>query len=778
MPEIQIPPIVAELLEPISSATPANRNAEDSEEYIKLEMEIGKSTPDYKAWINWSASILQERGKHLRVAVWLGFAWYRTEGIAGLRNGLILILELMKRYGDKLLPERAAHRSKAFAFINGRLPKFMAEDKITTENATYILDIQTLLMDLVTECEKQFPNNVPTLKGISEVIDAHVEKAKSMVGVAPDSQEAASKSPTVEPVPADTGAMDTAPVVETETAAESIPEKKKTEDEAAFPLPGEVAELVNPISPDAPAGEDPIESEKYIKLELDTNAPTPNYKEWIELATDILCENGKHLRVAVWLCYAWYRTQKLPGLRNGLLLIYELLSKYNKNLFPEKETHRSKTLLFLNTKLPPFLKRDKINAQNAKDAETINKIFNKIQKECHKQFPDHPLNLKNLEDIIQTKMDEAKEHLVVKEEKSDKITKKDEQSSEGDTGNGKVVIKEKIVYKESGAKIASDKEATARLRNTLSFFFQEEKDGKKKNKVPDNSGIYRMSRALQWSEIALPPDKDKVTQIEGPPPARQTYILKLFTGNDWDALIPAIEIDFIKPTGFKYWLDAQRFVVQALTQKGGKFGKAAEAIKIQLAQLIERVPGLPKLKFKDKKTLFADKDTLVWLDEEVKGAFGSGGGDDLLPPIMGEDYDPINKAFEAACSELPNNFDKQAQAMQQAIEGDTRRKGRFLRISNLAKYCYQARQYGLAKILLTQLTGKIEAYQLTEWEPALCVDVWKDLYMTYIKIMSLEEDAHKNFIIEQELEGLFQKIGNYDCVLALKLSNRQPKEGE
>ena len=71
MPEIEIPAEISELLEPISSDFPTGENAEGSEEYIKLEVEIGNPTTDYKKWNNWATIILKEKNKHLRVAVWL-----------------------------------------------------------------------------------------------------------------------------------------------------------------------------------------------------------------------------------------------------------------------------------------------------------------------------------------------------------------------------------------------------------------------------------------------------------------------------------------------------------------------------------------------------------------------------------------------------------------------------------------------------------------------------------------------------------------------------------
>jgi hypothetical protein len=99
----------------------------------------------------------------------------------------------------------------------------------------------------------------------------------------------------------------------------------------------------------------------------------------------------------------------------------------------------------------------------------------------------------------------------------------------------------------------------------------------------------------------------------------------------------------------------------------------------------------------------------------------------ILPPVMGEEYEDINKEYEAACQRVPAEFDEVAKAMQAGIQGDTRRKGRFLRTLNLAKLCLQSRQERMARIFLEKLQQDISDYRLEEWEPALCVAVWSSL---------------------------------------------------
>jgi hypothetical protein len=154
------------------------------------------------------------------------------------------------------------------------------------------------------------------------------------------------------------------------------------------------------------------------------------------------------------------------------------------------------------------------------------------------------------------------------------------------------------------------------------------------------------------------------------------------------------------------------------------------------------------------------------------GSLGGGKSEEkILPPIMGEDYDQINKDYETVCEELPRNFEENLRVMQQSIEGESRKKGRFLRLLNLANYCYLAKKYPLAQPFFGQLMQLIEEYHISEWETALCVAVWQSIFLNNNKILDGEKDKQKKSNIEQEQKALFDKIVKYDAVLALTLEN-------
>ncbi len=136
-----------------------------------------------------------------------------------------------------------------------------------------------------------------------------------------------------------------------------------------LPVSEFVSELLEPISNDAPYGKDAANEEEYFKLNGEFAKNSPDYKNWIELSDLILKEKSKDLKVAVWLCFALYRTENIKGLKEGLELIYHFLKKFENNLFPSNPLHKSKAIQFLNTsRVTKLLEREEITKQNAEDA--------------------------------------------------------------------------------------------------------------------------------------------------------------------------------------------------------------------------------------------------------------------------------------------------------------------------------------------------------------------------------------------------------------------------
>jgi type VI secretion system protein VasJ len=553
-------------------------------------------------------------------------------------------------------------------------------------------------------------------------------------------------------------------------------------------IPAAVAALLNPIPGDLPAGQDASSKEAYFKLEMEIGKVSPDYRLCADLASEILSGKSKDLRVAVWLCFTWFRNDKIPGFVNGLLLIQELLKRYGNGLFPASPVHRGKSLQFLNSgRVVKLFEAEKVAGDTAPAFLGLSGAFEKMLAESRKQLAELAPELNNLAQTITSRVTDAKQILedlrAAPKADSARPTEKPpgekpraeplpqvkeplpEKSKEGERPKEKPAPEPPGGLKDLAA--GSEKDAIVAVKRALKYFLEQEKDEAKKYQPM----VFGISRALVWGRVLMPSHEDFVTPFNAPDAAIQGKIKEWFANKEWDKLIPAVELNFLdEDSGFKNWLTAQRYVCGALEQKGGGAAKTAEEIRFHLAWLLRRFPDFVRLRFNDKTPL-ADDETSRWIDESVRTAMGKGGQDaEVLPPILGEDYEPINREYRSACADLPADFEKNLKAMQLGMAGEIRRKGRFLRTLNLANYCLAAKQYELASIHVSGLLEKIESYQLTAWEPALCLATWESAYLVTKKLMAGEKNKERLASLEQQQKDLFARIGNLDGALALRLA--------
>ena len=555
------------------------------------------------------------------------------------------------------------------------------------------------------------------------------------------------------------------------------------------PISKAIAELMNPISAESPTGSDSSSDETYFRLEMEIGKVSPDYQVCTDLASDILAGKSKDLRVATWLCFAWFRNERIPGLRDGFALIKELLRNFKAGLFPEPLSNRAKALQFLNsTRFVKLLEAEKGTRENAATFLELSSVFQQFQEESKRYFQEKAPELKELARVIATHSTAAQQILKEPPSQAPRAESKPEGEVTPDKSKNEIAPRESIESKEKEAPAggpapkappepvlklrdmtaASEKDAIVAVKKALRYFFEQETDETKKYA----SYVFGISRTLVWGKIVMPPSEDSVTAINAPDMAVQSKIREWMAGKEWDKVIAAVELNFLdEDSGFKYWLTAQRYLCSALEQKGGSAVKATEEVRFHIAMLLQRYPDLLSLKF-NNKTFFSDEETSRWIDESVKSILGkTGQGDVLLPPIMGEDYEPLDREYRTACAELPANFEKNLQAMQQGEAGEIRQKGRFLRILNLTNYCLAANQHDLAKTYVSRLLDKIESYQLAEWEPALCLAAWESAYVVNKSLMKREKNKERLESLDRQQKDLFTRIGNFDGVLALKLAH-------
>ncbi len=541
-----------------------------------------------------------------------------------------------------------------------------------------------------------------------------------------------------------------------------------------------VQEFLDPIAGKSPTGTDTANDEDFFKLSMEFPKTVPDYKNWIELSELILKEKSKDIKVASWLCFALYRTEQLKGFQNGLELVYHLLKKFGTDLFPENIVHKSKAIQFLNTsRVTKLIEREEINKSNADNVIKINELLGLITSESEKLLPENIPVLQGLQDIITAHTETAKKVLnppPVPEKKPAPAPQPKQEVRQTSTAT----VRDDTTAAIKTTRPASEDEAVAQLRKTLNYFYEIPQNNETVERIPESYFAFGIARQLQWSNLVLPFNEEKISNVEPPNEIIRKLIKEWFTENKIDVLIPRIELEFIKDNSeFRYWLDAQRYLVQSLEKKGGNYSTSATDIKYYLSRLVKRLPEFPNLKFSGGEIPFADKETLKWLDEISRAAPSESksaeGGSVNLTPIVDPTYDKINEDYERAIKSLPKKFEENFELMQQKLKLEDRVKGKFLIRLNLANFCYEARQYSVAKVNLEELKLMIDELKLAEWEPALSTAVWQSLYLTNVQLLFATDSEITKQLLEKEQEELFYRIAKHNGMLAINLEQQKHK---
>ncbi|MBS4036138.1 MAG: type VI secretion system domain-containing protein [Ignavibacterium sp.] len=544
-------------------------------------------------------------------------------------------------------------------------------------------------------------------------------------------------------------------------------------------IPNEIQEYLEPIPGDSPVGSDASDVEEFFKLSMEFPKTVPDYKNWIELSEIILKEKSKDIKVACWLCFALYRTENIKGFKEGLILVNELLKRYGNDLFPANPVLKNKAIQFLNTgRVTKLLEREEIIKSNADDALQIKELLTQILTECEKLFPENIPVLQALQEIFITHTESAKKALnpppaPERKPPPPKPRQEPRVSDFSQTREEATVIVKTLAP-------ASEDEAILQLRRTLVHLYEYNENGESKERTPDSFFAFGIGRLLQWSGLQLPPHEDKITNIEPPNDTIRRLIPQWFNENKFEIIIPRIELEFIRDNSeFRYWFDAQRYLVTALESKGGSYSTAAADIKYHLARLIKRLPELPSLIFSGGEVPFADKETNMWLDEvsrSVSSGGGSGsGGSSVVSPIVDPSYDDLKIEYQQAVSQLPSKFEENFEKMHQGLNSEERIKGKFLRRLNLANFCYEAKHYNVAKVFLEEIRILIDELKLGEWEPALSAAAWQSLYLTNVQLLFITDGEAAKSNIEKQQEELYYKIAKYNGILAINLEQQKHK---
>lgn len=478
-----------------------------------------------------------------------------------------------------------------------------------------------------------------------------------------------------------------------------------------------------------------------------------DYPMIVELAAKILSEKSKDLRVAVYLCFALWRTQRFAGLAEGLMAIHILLQEFWEGMFPAKTrlAARKGAIEFLTQKLPEALDAAEVTADDREPLESARQTLTALQKALTAKIPQSDFLLMSMLQAV----GKCLARVPVKQE-----------PQPGPQPGLQPVAAPQPEPGPAPARgpIRTSDDAVTAIREAAKFLRGQDR----KSAAP-----YRLARSMRWDVLVNePPNDNGKSKIDAPPAPRREYFTKLQQGRQWDKLLDEGEATFPEKP-FYFWLDMQRLIVAAMDALGSDFQHARMAILQELAILLQRVPKLPSLTFSDG-TRFADPATQSWIEETVLPVLGSGEGAGIGPAGPALDNDLAALFAEAKKFLAKGDLAAAIAYLQDGATLDVSGKNRFLRRLHMSTICMRGGQAKMARPLLEDLSEEIDKIALAAWEPALALEVWKNLYECYGLLTASALPAAK-VALQEHADRVFEKMCRLDLSYALAAAGTKPK---
>ena len=490
----------------------------------------------------------------------------------------------------------------------------------------------------------------------------------------------------------------------------------------------------------------------------------PDWGAVASTADEILTDKSKDFRVAVYYAAAKSQLDGLPGLLDGLLLIRELSNAFWEPMYPslKRPKARGNLMGWYSDLAAPPLEAYRPTSGDGAVATALDEVSRAIDDELRQRlgeaYPGMGALRSSIRNLLQNVPKDAppaaappppapRPQAQAPAAQTAAPTYADVPAATSGGGPGLASI---VDAGSAASAVSQCALLLARAGDTL------------RAADPTDPAAYRISRTGFWLEVAAsPPAEGGATLVPPPPGGYRERFDALIAAENWlGVLAAADEI----ASEYILWLDPHRFAANAMDRLGATFSNAKKALLREVGVLLLRVPSLPSLAFNDG-TPFADGQTKMWIDAEVKTAVGSGSDSAGGASAGGAMDGPTQEARALAAS---GKLDEAVAVVTKAAATAPSQSERFRGRLALAKLCLDAEQFAVARAQLEGLDKVAEQYRLAEWEPALCADLYAALYRAHRGLNRGEEvpaDAR------QREAAAFDKLCQLDAAAALKLSS-------
>ncbi|UVJ45960.1 type VI secretion system protein TssA [Pseudomonas sp. LS1212] len=494
------------------------------------------------------------------------------------------------------------------------------------------------------------------------------------------------------------------------------------------------------------AGEDVRFSSEFEALESELAKAQSMHEsgqiDWLkvqEIGEVLLRTQSKDLRVAAWLTWALYQRESFPGLLAGFGLLHYLCENHWPQVHPAKWRTRAAAVGWLVLRLEQVLS-DNIPIKEqlplfrcmVEHLEGLDALLTEHLAD------DAPLLLplcRRLKTMVQRAADNQPEHGVVRA----------------------VVAQVQQVANQlftPGAPIDNEKEAQKALRalqenaRPLCAWWL-------KQKAIDVRAL-RLNRTMLWLPIDAVPERnaEQITALRGLPVDKLKTYQERYANGQYADLLVEVEASLAQAP---FWFDGQRLTWECL--QGLNADQAMREVEFHFALLLQRLPGVVELRFHDGAP-FADPATRSWISAHVMPHLQSASAPRKVETTASQPA--WEEALEQVLPVLRKDGLKAAvQILKQGLQNAHGRRVRFFWQFSLARLCFMAKKYELAKTQLETLDQELQCSGLHAWEPDLALEVLHLLH-------SCCELLPQNHAVRERKEEIYRRLCHLDLEVVLE----------
>jgi len=502
-----------------------------------------------------------------------------------------------------------------------------------------------------------------------------------------------------------------------------------------------------PITATSFAGDDIRYAAEYEVLEQELGkasslhaAGTVDWEAVREGSERLLTSQTKDLRIAAWLTWGLYQRDSFLGLHAGLVMLSFLCRDHWKDIHPRKDRTRTAAITWLVPRMEQVL------ADHVPMGEQL-PLFEQIA-----------LELRGLESCLATQLGAQAPLILPLCRRLEEMVKRAGAAHPQPSPVGAAIAKVKQVAAQVFAAtvpVEHEKDAHKSLRSLqdqgrplCSWWL--------KQKATDLKPL-RLARTLLWLSIDTLPERntEQITTLRGIPADKLASYHERFAQGLYADLLADLEASIARAP---FWLDGQRLAWECLSELDAE--QAMREVEIQLALFLQRMPGLDELRFHDGVP-FADAETRAWISARVMPHVQP----TQSPSELASNQSGSMPAWEEALQDVLPHLRKDGlkSAVQKLKLGLNQARGgreRFFWQLTLARLCFQAKKYDLAKTQLESLDHSLQVSGLGDWEPDLALEVLRLLH-------SCCELLPQNHAVRESKDEIYRRLCHLDLEVVL-----------